>query len=164
LCSLFDRERIVLSGYRSILDSRGISVDWQVPIEKARTESLWIKAWGGTGKTPGGSPWQLDWLAPCLRCDGGRALGRFLYPCVVRYSGLALLGGLRREMSRKFLFRYVFFLLPHWRNFFWFFTAPEPRFAGRGVHRALRGIDCRLYLAVQATTRKAFSLARLSYP
>jgi len=128
---------LIVSGYPVYPSTIGrIQTDWSVPIEQARNESAWIYSWS---RKPIVSPnevlgnWQ--WLAPWFDSLIRRAFASVVYP--VGLSALNMIVALAFFISRlrigkrdgPVLLTTLLSLPPFAAIIFWFFTAPEPRFA-----------------------------------
>lgn len=127
---------VILSGYISYpLNVGSLPVDWRVYRSKVIGEAKWIRSWARQrDRLPDEVLNSWDWLGPWFR----RTISRENWFDVVIPMGLALGGALfavaRRliqgKRSRGAPAEWMFLLPPLAGLGFWFWTAPDPRFAG----------------------------------
>ncbi len=125
----------VTSGYPLFPSTMGgLGVDWVVPRERAISEARWIYSWA---RQPGLNPDYVlgswDWLRPWLTRMSTQSV-TIVYPLVI--SVFAATGWVLLSLIHPTKFREtddaVLFLLPLpvlGGLLFWFFSAPDPRFA-----------------------------------
>jgi hypothetical protein len=129
LMALWVHGNITLSGYPLYPSTAfALSVDWRVPSERAEEAARTIRAWG---RRPGAQPddvmhdWR--WLGGWARRNG-RRIADVTVPLCLAIVGVALwLVGKKKADT----LRAMAFLLPAIAGLaFWFFSSPDPRYAG----------------------------------
>ena len=116
---------ILLTGFPFYPFSQlGINVDWNVGVEQAMIETNWIKSWArmphmDPSVVLGNSEWIMPWI------ERNKGIMSFSLPLV---SGLLL--SVSAIIFSKFKNRFIpLLVVPVSSLFFWFFTAPDVRFA-----------------------------------
>lgn len=125
----------ILSGYPLFPSSiGGLPFDWAMPLESVKNEANWVYSWARLpsvhwNKVLG----NWDWLGPWFRSlfDNGE---RALYPALCAIIQIIVLAVviLNYKYTKKNTPRItgaVLLIPPLTGIFFWFFTAPDPRFA-----------------------------------
>jgi len=119
---------IYLSGYIAYPSTVGaINVDWRVPIDNVVKENRSIKSWA---RQPSIDPdivlsdWQ--WLKPWAnRMKDNKYVKTTLFLIIIGF----ILTFISKCNTKYRLLFYIWFLPGIMSLFFWFFTAPDPRFA-----------------------------------
>lgn len=140
----------VQNGYLLFPGTLGtLPVDWRVPEVAARNEAAYIRGWA---RDPG-APYRRvlaswDWLLPWLQ-------ETLTTPAVVVPLLLAAVGGGLLAVQRSVPVRGVWVLLPPLASLiFWFFSAPDLRFAGAAFWVLGAGV-----LALALHTARRYTLA-----
>lgn len=123
---------IVTSGYPAFpLTAGGIRVDWKVPESEARLEELWIESWA---REPGSAQEEVladwDWFGPWLdRLLDDVSTTR---PVSLAAAGFIIFGLFQASPHcRTADWKCTLPMLPLIGGIaFWFYKAPDPRFAG----------------------------------
>ena len=125
---------VILSGYIAYpFPYIPVNVEWKMPFDAALQDYLWVKSWA---RLPYVSPELVlsnsDWIIPWLKrslTSGSTILGISL-PLIITILSLSYIGR-NFNQYRTDLYWNALFLAPSlFSGFFWFFSAPDPRFAG----------------------------------
>lgn len=124
---------VILSGYIAYPSTLGgFAVDWRMPLDTVRLHAAWVRSWARTpGPTPGevlcDSQWLWPWFNRTLRSTFAVTIPMTM---VFLLSPSLLLLGDRPGCGRRLDRGWLFMVLPLAGLLFWFFTAPDIRFAG----------------------------------
>ena len=124
---------IILSGYPIYpVHYLSVNVEWKLPERGVMNEARWIKSWAQKPRThPDEVLADWSWLTPWMYSIYPRHFWDVIFPLLcLLFIGLPLMAyrGYRKEIEISYGF---LFLLPGIAGIiFWFFTAPDPRFAG----------------------------------
>lgn len=123
--SLWMVRGVILSGYPAYPSTfAAFDVDWRVPCAAAQSEADWVYSWA---RTPGAYPddvlgswrWLIPWLVRTLSVDD------VFTPLLITAVTIGF-AWMRRALPRA---SWSLLLVPLFGLGFWFFTAPDPRFA-----------------------------------
>jgi hypothetical protein len=119
---------IYLSGYLVYPATFGaFDVEWQIPHDKVVEEAQWVKSWARQPKLDPDivlSDWQ--WLKPWSK----RMIKKAYVMTTLCLIVVGFILTFTKSTCRKERLLYIFWFLPGMVSLiFWFFTAPDPRFA-----------------------------------
>lgn len=127
---------VILSGYPLYPATvAAFDVDWRMSCEVAQTEADWVYAWARQPFTPieelTATNWLFDWLVRTLRRDM-----EVVTPLLV----LAISAVWRVRLQQRLSATWAYVLVPLAALVFWFFAAPDPRFAGSAIWLLAYGV------------------------
>lgn len=124
---------VMLSGVPLYPSTAGhLPVDWAVPVERIVKEAEWVYSWARTsGAHPRDVLGNWAWLRPWLLRVATGNLIDVTFPLLLAlfFGASALLAGSFWKVKRGYLLQWAYLMPAVMALVFWFFTAPDPRFA-----------------------------------
>jgi hypothetical protein len=120
----------ILSGYPFYPSTAfAFPVDWKVPVAAAHHDFIWVQSWGRIPDAPlsdtRGFAWLPVWFNRCIRNRPS-----FQVPLLISVVGLAAAFVFRAREKLRSSLASGWLLIPSLAAIiFWFFAAPDPRFA-----------------------------------
>ena len=140
----------------------GLNVDWAVPVEKTRFEADSIYSWARLqGRNPSKVLGNWDWLRPWLSRTYRKYKSEIIYPVLLAavFGLMTLLLAPFRNNLRRIYLNSIFPIPIVTGILFWFYMAPDPRFA----HALFLLLPCSAFLVLMSCvyqlTGEAFGTA-----